>query len=71
MSCSKRHIILVAEFFKAEFKDKEIHTEYAINTAKNRQMSPLLLKPSKTKFKPNAYKTSVSNSNKTHSFSMK
>jgi len=34
MSCSNIHIIFVAEFFKAEFKDKEIRMEYAINTAK-------------------------------------
>jgi len=39
MSYSKSHLIFVAGFFKAEFKDKEIQTEYAINAAKKKSSS--------------------------------
>lgn len=68
MSYSKSHLIFVAGFFKAEFKDKEIQTEYAINAAKkNRQASALLFDSSDTEFKPNVSKTPVPNLQKTHS----
>ena len=64
---SNSHLIFVAGFFKADFKDKEMHTEYAINIAKrNRQLPPLLFDASKIEFKPNTSKMSVPNSQKTH-----